>query len=556
MVSIFSEQRILMRSFFVSSRSTLPFFCLILTHFFFALNEAYSAPNSSRPNVLFIAIDDLRPELGCYGNKDIHSPNLDKLAKQGRCFLRAYCQEAICSPSRASLLTGSRPDTIGVIENRAYFRDLNPQIVTLPQHFIAHGYNAVYSGKIFHGRMTDDQHSWNYEPNRTGLTRPTTVGGNALPENQRIFAKNKARMVAIYGESSSRGLIHGPAFEAAPVEDDGYVDGYNTRVAIQTLDELVQQDKPWFLALGFARPHLPFHAPKKYFDLYDPKEIQLTKFLEPPQDGASMGLHASFELRTRHGIPKSGPINESLSRELLHAYYACVSYVDAQIGRVIASLEKNKVRENTIIIVWGDHGWHLGEYGIWGKATNYEIATRVPLIISTPSMPQKGTPSDSLVELIDIYPTLCDLANIPQPDHLAGESLIPVLHNPEATVKGVAMSQFPTPALREWAANPLSSEMRETFFGPLINQVEQKIREQQGSQWNRELFEKYLMGYTLRDPRYRYIEWRDTRNPNLEPIYHELYDHLNDPHETVNVAHSQPKEVVRLSNELQHLLGK
>jgi iduronate 2-sulfatase len=226
------------------------------------LNDAHPAPNSSRPNVLFIAIDDLRPELGCYGNKDIHSPNLDKLAKQGRCFLRAYCQEAICSPSRASLLTGSRPDTIGVIENRAYFRDLNPQIVTLPQHFIAHGYNAVYSGKIFHGRMTDDQHSWNYEPNRTGLTRPTTVGGNALPENQRIFAKNKARMVAIYGESSSRGLIHGPAFEAAPVEDDGYVDGYNTRVAIQTLDELVQQDKPWFLALGFARPHLPFHAPK------------------------------------------------------------------------------------------------------------------------------------------------------------------------------------------------------------------------------------------------------------------------------------------------------
>ena len=540
--------------FFVSSRNILPFLCLVFAHFLFPLNDAHPAPNSSRPNVLFIAIDDLRPELGCYGNKDIHSPNLDKLAKQGRCFLRAYCQEAICSPSRASLLTGSRPDTIGVIENRAYFRDLNPQIVTLPQHFITHGYTAVYSGKIFHGRMTDEQHSWNHKPNRKGLTRPTTPGGNALPGNQRIYAENKDRMVTLYGESSSRGLIHGPAFEAAQVEDDGYVDGYNTSVAIQTLDELVQQDKPWFLALGFSRPHLPFHAPKRYFDLYNPEEIQLTKFSEPPQDGASMGLHASFELRTRHDIPKSGPINKSLSRKLLHAYYACVSYVDAQIGRVIASLEKNKVRENTIIVVWGDHGWHLGEYGIWGKATNYEIATRVPLIISTPSMPQKGTPSDSLVELIDIYPTLCDLANIPQPDHLAGKSLLPVLRDPSAAVKRLAMSQFPTPALREWAANPLSPEMRETFFGPLINQVEQTIKKQQGSQWNRELFEKYLMGYTLRDPRYRYIEWRDTRNPNLEPIYQELYDHLSDPHETVNIARSQPKEVVRLSGELQHLL--
>ena len=540
--------------FFVSSRNILPFLCLVFAHFLFPLNDAHPAPKSSRPNILFIAIDDLRPELGCYGNKGIHSPNLDMLATQGRCFLRAYCQEAICSPSRASLLTGSRPDTIGVIENRAYFRDLNPQIVTLPQHFITHGYTAVYSGKIFHGRMTDDQHSWNYKPNRKGLTPPANPGGNALPENQRIYAENKDRMVTLYGERSSRGLIHGPAFEAAQVEDDGYVDGYNTSVAIQTLDELVQQDKPWFLALGFVRPHLPFHAPKKYFDLYNPEEIQLTTSPEPPQNGASMGLHASFELRTRHGIPKSGPLNNSLSRELLHAYYACISYVDAQIGRIIAAIEKNRVRDNTIIVVWGDHGWHLGEYGIWGKATNYEITTRVPLIICTPSMGQKGTPTDSLVELIDIYPTLCDLANIPQPDHLAGKSLIPVLRDPSAVVKRLAMSQFPTPALREWAANPLSPEMRETFFGPLINQVEQTIKKQQGSRWNRELFEKHLMGYTLRDPRYRYIEWRDTRNPNLEPIYQELYDHLSDPHETVNIAHSQQKEVVRLSRELQHLL--
>lgn len=549
-----------MHSFFsllsIISRNNASLLCLIFTSCLCTLNEGYSAEPSSHPNILFIAVDDLRPELGCYGNQAVHSPNLDLLAQQGRCFLHAYCQESICSPSRASLLTGSRPDTIGVIENHAYFRDLNPQIITLPQHFIAHGYNAAYSGKIFHGRMTDEQHSWNYKPNRKGLNRPTTPGGNAIPENKKIYAENKSRMVSLYGESASRGLIHGPAFEAAPVEDEEYPDGYNTSVAIQTLDELVQQDKPWFFALGFVRPHLPFNAPKKYFDLYDPDEIQLTDVNKPPRRGASMGLHASFELRTRHGIPKSGPLDESLSRKLLHAYYACVSYVDAQIGRVLKILEENRLRDNTIIVVWGDHGWHLGEYGIWGKATNYEIATRVPLIISTPSMPQKGSPSNSVVELIDIYPTLCDLANIPQPDHLAGKSLVPVLHKPNAIVKGVAMSQFPTPALREWAANPLSPEMRETFFGPLISQVEQKIRKQQGSQWNRELFEKYLMGYTIRDPRYRYIEWRDTRDPNADALYQELYDHQEDPHETVNIAHSQSKEVARLSGKLQHLLEK
>ena len=546
--------RCLSQTLFSHFNRTLPYICLALAHFLFMENNVCHAQRSSRPNILFIAVDDLRPELGCYGNTHIHSPNIDRLAAQGRCFHRAYCQQSICSPSRASLLTGSRPDSIGVIENTAYFRDLNPDIVTLPQHFIDHGYTAVYSGKIFHGRMTDDQHSWNYEPNRSGLTRPTTVGGNALPENQRIYARNKARMVALYGESSSRGLIHGPAFEAAPVEDDGYVDGYNTRVAIQTLDELVQQDKPWFLALGFVRPHLPFHAPKKYFDLYDPEEIQLTTFPEPPQNGASMGLHASFELRTRHGIPKSGPLNKSLSRELLHAYYACVSYVDAQIGRIITALEKTNERDNTIIVVWGDHGWHLGESGIWGKATNYEIATRVPLIIWTPTMPQRGKPSHSLVELLDIYPTLCELARLPRPNHLAGESLVPVLHDPDAIIKDFAMSQFPTPALREWAANPLSPQMRETFFGPLIQKVEDRIINQQGSRWDRELFEQHLMGYSLRDNRYRYIEWRDNRDHNAEPIFQELYDHLNDPRETVNVVQSKQKEVVRLSRELQNLL--
>ena len=228
-----------------------------------------------------------------------------------------------------------------------------------------------------------------------------------------------------------------------------------------------------------------------------------------------MGLHASFELRTRHGIPKRGPIEPELARTLKHAYLACVSYVDAQIGRMIGALEEAGVRENTIIIVWGDHGWHLGDMGIWGKATNYEIATRVPLIIWTPDMPKhtRGRATDALVELVDMYPTLCDLAGIPLPPHLEGHSFKPLLDDPDRPWKTAAFSQFPNPALREWAANPLSQGMRETWFGPLITEVEARIMAQQKDKWDRDLFENRLMGYAMRTDRYRLVVWKDTSHP-------------------------------------------
>ncbi len=508
------------------------------------------ATATDRPNVLFIAIDDLRPELGCYGSDIVQSPNIDRLASEGRRFDRAYCQQAICSPSRASLMTGSRPDDIGVIENTAYFRDLNPDIITLPQHFITNGYEATSSGKIFHGKMDDAALSWSRKPNKKGLKQPKLVGAYASPENQELFKKNREIAFEKYGELASKGLVHGPAFEAGDVEDDAYGDGFNTSVAIQTLDELVEGEKPWFLALGFYKPHLPFVAPKRYFDLYDPEKIKLAKLTNPPKDGAAIGLHASFELRTRANIPKEGPIDDDLARDLLHAYYACTSYVDAQIGRILAALDEKGVRDNTIIIVWGDHGWHLGDYGIWGKATNYEIATRVPLIIWTPYMISPGKSSNSLVELIDMYPTLCDLAKIAPPKHLAGKSLVPVLKDPNAVVKRFALSQFPSPALREWAANPLSAGMRETFFGPLIEEVEQGIITQQGDSWDRDLFENHLMGYALRTDRYRYVEWRDHRNAKAKPVFVELYDHKDDPKETVNVASQKPGIVEALSEQL------
>ena len=525
--------------------------CFICTYAF----QGQTVFAVSRPNVLFIAIDDLRPELGCYGSPIAQSPVLDALAADGLRFNRAYCQQAICSPSRASLMTGARPDTIRVVENTAYFRELNPDIVTLPQHFIANGYEAVYCGKIYHARMTDNEHSWSRKPsfNRCPVKRKWLPGSYALPENQKLWAANKEKMLTKYGKEGSGGLIHGPAYESADVPDHAYGDGYNTRVAIATLkDHLETKPKqPLFLALGFTKPHLDFLAPKKYWDLYDPKAIQLAMQTKGPMGGAATGLHASFELRTRHGIPKKGPIGPELAKTLLHGYYACVSYVDAQIGLMLEALDEAGIRENTVIVVWGDHGWHLGDMGIWGKATNYEIATRVPLIIWTPDMKVRGKPTNGLVELVDMYPTLCELAGLPRPKHLEGHSFAPLLDNPGQLWKKAAFSQFPNPALREWAANPLSEGMRKTFFGPLIEQVEEGIIKQQGGSWNRDLFENHLMGYTMRTNRYRLVSWQDHRDMKAEPLFIELYDHQTDPQETVNVAVNHPRKVQALLKQLK-----
>lgn len=509
----------------------------------------------AKPNVLFIAIDDLRPELGCYGSPIAQSPHLDELAKEGMCFDRAYCQQAICSPSRASLMTGARPDQIGVIENTAYFRQLNPEVVTLPQHFISQGYEAVYCGKIYHGRMTDERHSWSRKAayDQCSVKRTHLPGGYALVENQKLWASNKEKMLARYGQQGSGGLVHGPAYESAEVPDHAYSDGFSTQLAIATLrDHLEKKPKqPLFLGLGFKKPHLNFVAPKKYWDLYDREKIKLSQQSGAPIAGAATGLHASFELRTRHGIPKKGPIGPELAQTLLHGYYACVSYVDAQIGLMLEALEEAGVRDDTVIVVWGDHGWHLGDMGIWGKATNYEIATRVPLIVWTPNMQARGQHSKALVELVDIYPTLCELTNLPVPEHLAGESFASLLNDPKEEGKEYAVSQFPNPALREWAANPLSPGMRQTFFGPLIEAVEERIKGQQGKLWDRELFENHLMGYSLRTNRHRLVAWLDYRNVHAEPLFLELYDHAKDPKESQNIAKKFPDKTQSLLSRLR-----
>nr|WP_319273217.1 sulfatase [uncultured Draconibacterium sp.] len=499
------------------------------------------------PNILFLGIDDLRPELGCYGSQIAVSPNLDKLAGEGLLFTRAYCQQAICGPSRASLMTGIRPSTSGVTHNYIRFREKQPDDLTIAQQFMNNGYETAYYGKIFH-HGDEDSVSWSWpqlDIHPQNALKPLAFH---LKKNIEEREETKKQMLEKYGEVAKYGLFSGAAYECADVPDNAYVDGYNTDLAIATLKDMVKQDKPFFLALGMNKPHLNWTAPKKYWDMYNPEDISLAANDKEPENAAEMGLHASFELRVRSGIPKSGDIDPELARTLKHAYLACVSYIDAQIGRMIEALEEAGVRENTIIIVWSDHGWHLGDMGIWGKATNYEIATRVPFMIWTPDMNEKtrGEQTDALVELVDMYPTLCELAGLPKPEKLEGQSFVPLLENPDREWKNAAFSQFPTPALREWGAYPLRPAMRETFFGLLIKEVEERIIAQQKDKWDRELFENYLMGYAMRTDRYRFIVWKDDRDKSAEPLFYELYDHETDPNETRNIAYEQPELVEHL----------
>jgi iduronate 2-sulfatase len=457
-------------------------------------------------NVLFIAADDLRPELGCYGNTIIKTPNIDRLASQGVVFNRAYVQQPICGPSRASLMTGLRPDECQVTNNSIYFRNTVPDVVTLPQYFIQQGYRSYSIGKLYHGQMIDAEKSWSEVP---------------------YFSRNYFKA----GDKSQYVTI------SADVPDSTFRDGGNAEEAIRKLRLLKDRNEPFFLGVGFHLPHLHWHCPKKYWDMYDPAQLKLSEIKAPPTGSPSISLHNSYELRNRDGVPDNDPISDSLSRHLMHGYYACVSYVDAQVGKILDELDRLGMRENTIIMLWGDHGWHLGEYGIWGKATNFEVATRAPLIVSVPGMKGAGKKSDALVEFLDMYPTLCDLAKLPIPEHVQGESFSHLLDNPERKGKEAVFSQFPSPALREWASLPLDSTMR-AKFNVLSETTELKLQQEFDEEWDRELFENYLMGYAMRTDRYRFVRWVDIRNPE-KALTLELYDHQTDPNETVNIAYKE-----------------
>ena len=406
---------------------------------------------AARPNVLFLAIDDLRPELGCYGAAHIHSPNIDALAASGVRFDRAYCQQAICGPSRASVMTGLRPDSIGVHGNHTHLRDLHPDIVTLPQHFKSHGYHSQSMGKIYHGVFPEgssitradtfgDDPSWSVPTFRPGPRYYYTEKGIAAAREiyRKVYSPRNPGP-----DDWTRKLVFGPATEAAPVEDNVLYDGQVADRAVRTIRELAQNpDRPFFLAVGFIKPHSPYIAPAKYFDLYDPETLGFAPEQDFPEGAPALAGHGSGELRRYTDQQKRGPIPEADQRRVRQAYYACISYIDAQVGRVLAELEKQGLAEDTIVALWGDHGYHLGEKGLWGKTTNFELDTRVPLIIRAPGRTGNGRACSALVELVDLYQTLADLAGLPVEATLQGTSLAPYLDDPDAPSEQAAFSQF------------------------------------------------------------------------------------------------------------------
>lgn len=441
------------------------------------------AETPSKPNVLFIAIDDLNTRLGCYGFDHVSSPHIDKLASEGIRFDRAYCQYPSCGPSRTSVLTGLRPQTTGMINNRMTFRELAPDAVTLPQLFLKNDYYTARVGKIFHQRVpfdigtsgSDDPASWSEVVNPIGRD------------------KEEEELMTIYTPqlhiSNTMGYIKANGSDAE--QTDG-------KVADETIRLLKEnKDKPFFIAAGFYRPHTPYIAPKKYFDLYDLDETQMPEMPANYQETVPASALSS--------TPEWPNFNttEEEARECKLAYDACISFVDAQVGRLLSAVDELGLRENTIIVLWGDHGYHLGEHGLWRKNSLYEESARAPLIISSPGIAPNPQDCDRIVEFVDIYPTIADLAGLTPPKEIEGVSLRPLMTQPDA-------------------------------------------------QWDRPAYIQTLFvdvpGYSVRTDRWRYIEWGEQGIKGIE-----LYDQLNDPKEMNNLAASKDhSETIKRLRKLVH----
>jgi N-sulfoglucosamine sulfohydrolase len=452
-------------------------------------------------NILFIAADDLRCNIGCMDDPIARTPNIDRLASQGTLFERAYIQVSICNASRASMLTGLRSDTIGVWDLNTHFRDYRSDVVTIPQLFRENGYRSVNLGKIHHGtgRCAVDPPSWS-DPQEMHLSNRSLR--YALPKNDLDDKKADAA-------------------ECADVNDDAYFEGILANRAVERLEEFAESGEPFFLGLGFKCPHLPFSAPKRYWDLYERDQFEddvWEEFFGPnalPSDAPSIAGHAWPELRGYRDIPDEGDLSPEKRAELRHGYYASTSYHDACLGQVLDALERTGLTENTIIVYWSDHGFELGDHGLWGKLTNYETATRVPLIIAAPDFPHDQQ-TLALVEAIDIYPTLAELAGLNPPSDLEGRSMVPLLCEPDLEWKTAAMSQFHRPV--DYSLKP--DDLR-------------------------------TMGYTIRTARYRYVEWHNCRTHGIEA--RELYDHETDPVESINLA-NHPEHAKRIA-ELERMLA-
>ncbi|MES2692407.1 MAG: sulfatase, partial [Verrucomicrobiota bacterium] len=379
---------------------------LLVAFAFFAATAAHAA--AERPNVLFIAVDDLRIDLGCYGDPIARSPNIDALAARGTVFTRAYCQQAVCNPSRQSLLSGRRPDSIRVWDLNKLFRETAPDVVSLPEHFKLNGYFAQAFGKIYHGSegMNDPQ-SWSV-PEQYGHVEKRD--DYRLPENRSPTKGQKAAAV-----------------EFVEASDDDYGDGWVASGAVTALEKFAQapaseKRQPFFLAVGIRKPHLPFTGPKKYWDLFEGVPIPPPAQPAPPRGAPAIALHESVELRGYTDVPTAPKLTPEQVARLRRGYYASLAYADAQIGRVLTALDKTGLAKNTVVILWADHGYHLGEHGLWAKTTNYESDTRVPLIVATPDSRPRGVRTAALVELVDIYPTLVELCGLPARAKLEGRS--------------------------------------------------------------------------------------------------------------------------------------
>jgi iduronate 2-sulfatase len=461
----------------------------------FGIGIAHAA---ERPNVLLICVDDLKPALGCYGDTLARSPNIDALAARGVRFDRAYCNQAVCAPSRHALLTGLRPQSLGIYDLRTNFRLAAPDAVTLPQYFRELGYHTQALGKIFHSGHgnTDDAASWSVPTWKADVVRYALKKNN--PKNSQT--REAALFSNVPGNKANQ-LPKGAAYEAADVPDNAYPDGQLADEAIARLEKAAKSpDTPFFIAVGFVKPHLPFCAPKKYWDLYDRAGFELADRRTPPDGAPSFAPTSWGELRNYANIPDKGPLTDDLQRTLIHGYYAAMSYMDAQLGRVIAALEANGLAGNTIVVLWGDHGWHLGDHGMWCKHTNYEQATHIPLIVVDPTATNKGTHAAGLVESVDVYPTLCELAGLPAPAGVEGASFAATLADPSATTKKAIFHVYPR--------------------GELI-------------------------GRAVRTGRYRLVEWKKPQSP-ADTAELELYDYEFDPEENRNLAAQRPEVVTEL----------
>lgn len=469
-----------------------------------------------RKNVLFITVDDLRTDLGCYGESGVKTPNIDRLSDSGLTFLRSYCQQAVCNPSRTSMLTGKRPDTTRIYDLQTHFRRYLPDAVTLPEQFRRSGYTTTAFGKIFHKPQLNDYPSWSIAPwiaDRHGWR---------TPENEAFAKRNWDRLQANAWVSDERfyfdPLKRGPrqegvsgwglkSWRSPDVDDAELPDGKTALEAASALKQL--KDQPFFMAVGFLRPHLPFVAPKKYFDWYPESAIEQSAAPLPPEGAPTYALHDSAELRGYDDIPLQGAVPSTKAKELIRAYRASVSYIDAQVGILLDALEVNGLADNTVVVLWGDHGYHLGDLGLWNKHSNFEAATHTPLIVRAPGLRNAGRKTQALNEAVDICPSLCDICNVPRPSNLEGSSWLPLFENPDQIWKRAAFSQYP----REIPG-----------VGP-------------------------GMGYSMRTSRYRYTEWSAIDSPYKAA---ELYDYRDDVNELRNLA-NLPRHV-SLVNGLSQML--